>query len=133
MSDNFIQTYQSSTNNSLSIHPQLSFSFFCQPPGDPHIYFIRCEEITISFELAFEFYNNSTRNLHEFYFFKLDEQRCYKITYELVSYLWIVQYLNDHIGNIDMGFEQQEYVEFSEQMRGNLVNYLYRFLSFYFS
>ena len=115
-------------------------SFFYQPPNDFHIYNVCCKEITVSFELAFQLYSNNNlnltqnhiqfNNLHEFHFFKLDEEKCYKVTCELISYSSIVHYLNKNIHGIEIrqNEQQQEYVEFSRQLKENLEYYLNQFL-----
>ncbi|RGB25335.1 hypothetical protein C1646_771892 [Rhizophagus diaphanus] len=119
----------SSNNSNLN-----KYSFFYNPPNDIQIYEITCKEINISFELVFELLNgnNDQNNLHEYYFLKVDEKKCYKITCELISHSLIVQYLNNkNIQNIEIKQgtyqQQQEYVEFSRELKQNLENHLYNF------
>lgn len=119
----------SSNNSNLN-----EYSFFYNPPNDIQIYKITCREIIISFELVFDLLNgnNYQNNLHEYYFLKVDEKKCYKITCELISHSLIVQYLNNkNIQNIEIKQgtyqQQQEYVEFSRELKQNLENHLYNF------
>ena len=111
-------------------------SFFYNPPNDPQVYNVRCEEVT-PFEVALQLYTNDNNviqnhiNKHEFPFFKLDEGKCYRITCELVLPSSIVRYLNSNIHGVEIrqnNYQQQEYVEFSEQLKRNLEFHLQQFL-----
>src|ERR1044072_2649946 len=135
--------------NNSNFHPSTSaplhdsnamtkHSFFYNPPNDPQIYNIHCIEIA-GFELALQLVNNNinstqnhvpSNNLLEFHFFKLDERKCYEITCELVSHSLITQYLNENIHGIEIR-QQQEYVEFSRQLKENLEYHLRQFLTYY--
>lgn len=106
-------------------------SFFYSAPNDPQIYKIYCKEIKINFELVFELVNggnndqNHFNNLHEYYFLKDDAKKCYKVTCELIPHSLIVQYLNKNNYNIEIKQDtyqqqQQEYVEFSRELKQNL-------------
>src|ERR1043165_1551410 len=117
------------------------YSFFYNPPNDLYIYNIACKETPISFELVSQLLdndiNNSTQNyvhsnnLHEFYFLKPDEKKCYKITCELIPHSSVVRFLNKNAYDIEVkqnGLPQQ-YVDFSRELRGNLEFYLRQFFS----
>ena len=87
------------------------------------------------FELALQFCTNNLiqnhSNKHEFYFFKLGEGKCYQITCDLVSPSSIIRYLNNNIHGVEINqnnYQQQERVEFSDQLKRNLEFYLQQFL-----
>jgi len=86
-----VQDHQISSNTQEAIS-----TFFYKPPNDFQIYDINCKEIPISFELVSELLSSNTNgsiqnhfqpnNLHEFYFLKVEEKKCYKVTCELISH-----------------------------------------------
>ena len=133
----------SSSSSNSATHPLglTEYSFFYNPPNDLYIYNIVCKETPISFELVSQLLdndiNNSTQNyvhsnnLHEFYFLKPEEKKCYKITCELISHSSIVQFLNKNVYGIEVkqnGLPQQ-YVDFSRELKENLEIYLKQFFS----
>jgi hypothetical protein len=116
-------------------------NFYYKPPNDYQIYDISYKEIPISFELVSELLDNNNSNysvqnhvqpnsLHEFYFLKAEEKKCYKVTCELTPHSLIVEYLNKNIHGVEFNHnEQQVYVEFSKELRENLEYYLKQFLA----
>ncbi|CAB4374932.1 unnamed protein product [Rhizophagus irregularis] len=99
-------------------------------------YQIFYREISISFELVSELLGNNNNssvqnndqpnNLHEFYFLKVEEKKCYKVTCVLIPHSSIVEYLNK---NIHEEQQQEIYVEFSTELKENLEYYLKQFLA----
>src|SRR2546423_3918680 len=141
--DNTVLDISSSSSNNLA-YPQetvglTEYSFFYKPPNDFQIYNIVCKEIPISFELVSHLLNNdnnnSTQNYvhsnnHEFHFLKSDEKKCYKITCELISHSSVVRFLNKNIYGMEViQIEQQEYIDFTRELRENLEIYLKQFFS----
>ncbi|RGB30014.1 hypothetical protein C1646_765906 [Rhizophagus diaphanus] len=115
-------------------------NFFYKPPNDYQIYDISYREIQISFELVSELLdsNNNTsysvqpNNLHEFYFLKVEEKKCYKVTCVLIPHSLIVEYLNKNIHGVEFNHNEQQqeiYVEFSRELKENLEYYLKQFLA----
>ncbi|GBC08957.1 hypothetical protein RclHR1_08500002 [Rhizophagus clarus] len=119
-------------------------TFFYKPPNDNQIYDISYKEIPISFEFVSQILNNNSNNndndsvqnhiqqnnLHEFYFLKFDEKKCYKVTCILISHSLIIEYLNRNIYGVEIKQnEQQVYVEFSKELKENLEYYLKQFLT----
>ncbi|CAB4477785.1 unnamed protein product [Rhizophagus irregularis] len=119
-------------------------NFFYKPPNDYQIYDISYREIQISFELVSELLdsNNNTsysvqnhvqsNNLHEFYFLKAEERKCYKVTCVLIPHSSIVEYLNKNIHGVEFNHNEQQqeiYVEFSRELKENLEYYLKQFLA----
>ena|ERR1043166_3576735 len=140
--DNVVVPSPSSSNNSAT-HPQetvglTEYSFFYNPSNDLYIYNIVCKETPVSFELLSQLLsdnnNNSIQNhghLHEFLFLKPEEEKCYKITCELISHSSIVRILNESCYGIEVrqsGLPQQ-HVTFSRGLRENLEFYLRQFFS----
>ena len=126
--------YQILSNNSQEA---VISTFFYKPPNDFQIYDISCKEIPISFELVSELLNSNNNgseqnhvqpnNLHEFYFLKVEEKKCYKVTCELISHSSIVEHLNKNIYNVEIKQneqQQQVYIEFSRELKENLEYYL---------
>ncbi|PKY56117.1 hypothetical protein RhiirA4_476176 [Rhizophagus irregularis] len=139
-----VQDHQILSNNSQEdINSQDVISnFFYKPPNDYQIYDISYREISISFELVSELLGNNNNslvqnnvqpnNLHEFYFLKVEEKKCYKVTCVLIPHSSIVEYLNKNIHGGEFNHEelQQEiYVEFSRELKENLEYYLKQFLA----
>ncbi|CAB4446422.1 unnamed protein product [Rhizophagus irregularis] len=115
-------------------------NFFYRPPNDYQIYDISYREIQISFELVSELLdsNNNTsysvqpNNLHEFYFLKAEEKKCYKVTCALIPHSSIVEYLNKNIHGVEFNHNEQQQeinVEFSRELKENLEYYLKQFLA----
>jgi hypothetical protein len=139
-----IQDNQILANNSQEdINSQDVISnFFYKPPNDYQIYDISYKEIPISFELVSELLdgnNNSCsvqnhvqpNNLHEFFFLKVEEKKCYKVTCVLFSHSLIVEYLNKNIHGVEFNHNEQQqiYVEFTKELKENLEYYLRQFLA----
>ncbi|CAB4486548.1 hypothetical protein RhiirA1_395060 [Rhizophagus irregularis] len=139
-----VQDYQILSNNSQeNINSQDVISnFFYKPPNDYQIYDINYREISISFELVSELLGNNNNssvqnndqpnNLHEFYFLKVEEKKCYKVTCVLIPHSSIVEYLNKNIHGVEFNHEEQQqeiYVEFSTELKENLEYYLKQFLA----
>src|SRR3954451_20405053 len=139
-----LSSSSSSSNNSAHLQETIGlteYSFFYNPPNDFYIYNIICKETPISFELVSQLLNkdnNSTQNyvhsnnLHEFHFLKPDEKKCYKITCELILHSSVVQFLNKTVYGIEVkqnARSQQEYVDFTRELRENLEFYLKQFFS----
>jgi hypothetical protein len=141
--DNNISTQKMAhlSNNSQDINSKDVISnFFYKPPNDHQIYDISYKEIPISFELVSELlYSNNSgypvqnhvqpNNLHEFFFLKAEEKKCYKVTCELISQTSIVEYLNKNIHGVELNHNEQIYVEFSRELKENLEYHLKQFLS----
>ncbi|GBC09650.1 hypothetical protein RclHR1_09010003 [Rhizophagus clarus] len=121
---------QTQYNPNLNKH-----SFFCNLPNNSQIYKINYKEIDISFELVSALLNgnndqNHFNNLHEFYFLKFDEKKCYKVTCELISSSLVVQFLNRNIHNFEIKQDmQQDFVDFSIELKQNLEYYLNQFFT----
>ncbi|CAG8620173.1 uncharacterized protein OCT59_010594 [Rhizophagus irregularis] len=139
-----VQDHQILSNNSQEdINSQDVISnFFYKPPNDYQIYDISYREISISFELVSELLGNNNNssvqnnvqqnNLHEFYFLKIEEKKCYKVTCVLIPHSSIVEYLNKNIHGVEFNHEEQQqeiYVEFSTELKENLEYYLKQFLA----
>jgi hypothetical protein len=139
-----IQNNQILANSSQDINSQDVISnFFYKPPNDYQIYDISYKEIPISFELVSELLdsnNNScsvqnhvqSNNLHEFYFLKVEEKKCYKVTCVLITHSSIVEYLNKNIHGVEFNHNEQQqqiYVEFTKELKENLEYYLRQFLA----
>jgi hypothetical protein len=129
-----IPYYQVPCTSSSNFSNLKEHSFFYNTPNDYKFYEINCKEVEISFELLsaiLDGNNNQNHfdNIHEYYFLKVDEKKCYKVTCELISPSLIVQYLNKNIHNIEIKQDiyqqqQQEYLEFSRELKQNLEYYL---------
>ncbi|RGB40222.1 hypothetical protein C1646_800463 [Rhizophagus diaphanus] len=140
-----VQDHQILSNNSQEdINSQDVISnFFYKPPNDYQIYDINYRETSISFELVSEILDNNNNNysvqnhvqpnnLHEFYFLKVEEKKCYKVTCVLIPHSSIVEYLNKNIHGVKFNHEEQQqeiYVEFSRELKENLEYYLKQFLA----
>jgi hypothetical protein len=134
-----VQGHEISSDNSQE---SVISTFFYKPPNDFQIYDISYKEIPVSFEFVSELLNNNgndsvqnhvqPNNLHEFYFLKFDEKKCYKVTCMLISHSLIIEYLNRNIYGVEINQneqQQQVYVEFSKELKENLEYYLKQFLT----
>ncbi|RGB40223.1 hypothetical protein C1646_753597 [Rhizophagus diaphanus] len=94
-------------------------NFFYKPLNDYQIYDISYRKTPISFELVSEILDNNNNNysvqnhaqpnnLHEFYFLKVEEKKCYKVTCVLIPYLSIVEYLNKNIHGVEFNHDEQQ-------------------------
>ncbi|GBB83831.1 hypothetical protein RclHR1_01050005 [Rhizophagus clarus] len=134
-----IQDHQMMSNNSqeniISSQDVIS-NFFYKPPNDYQIYDICYREMEISFELVCELLNINNNvqpnNVHEFYFLKVEERKCYKVTCVLTPHSSIVEYLNKNIHGVEFNHDEQQqqvYIEFSKELKENLEYYLKQFLA----
>ncbi|CAG8590902.1 6822_t:CDS:1 [Funneliformis caledonium] len=93
-------------------------SFYYSPCNDDHIYHIICEE-TDFYEVISHLINNflySSHSTHSyiFYFQQPNDKRIYQVSCEMI---------NIYVGEINQN-EQQQRVEFSNELRENLEFYL---------
>ncbi|CAG8720402.1 uncharacterized protein OCT59_010598 [Rhizophagus irregularis] len=137
-----VQDHQILTTEDINSQDVIS-NFFYKPPNDYQIYDISYRETSISFELISELLDNNNNsylaqnhvqpnNLHEFYFLKVEEKKCYKVTCVLIPHLSIVEYLNKNIHGVEFNHNEQQqeiYVEFSRELKENLEYYLKQFLA----
>ncbi|CAB5378126.1 unnamed protein product [Rhizophagus irregularis] len=135
------QDHQILTTEDINSQDVIS-NFFYKPPNDYQIYDISYRETSISFELVSEILDNNNNysvqnhvqpnNLHEFYFLKVEEKKCYKVTCVLIPHSSIIEYLNKNIHGVEFNHNEQQqeiYVEFSRELRENLEYYLKQFLA----
>ncbi|RGB40221.1 hypothetical protein C1646_753595 [Rhizophagus diaphanus] len=137
-----VQDHQILTTEDINSQDVIS-NFYYKPPNDYQIYDISYRKTPISFELVSEILDNNNNNysiqnhvqpnnLHEFYFLKVEEKKCYKVTCVLIPHSSIVEYLNKNIHGVEPNHDEQQqeiYVEFSRELKENLEYYLKQFLA----
>ncbi|RGB32560.1 hypothetical protein C1646_762715 [Rhizophagus diaphanus] len=109
----------------------VEFLFFYKPHNDFQIYHITCEEI--SFEMISRLLTNNNylthnniqlNNSHLFYYQQPDDKKIYKVICEIVSYDYIVRMLNKINYDNELNLNEQQQVEFSQELKDNLELHL---------
>ncbi|CAI2165583.1 14147_t:CDS:1 [Funneliformis geosporum] len=123
--------FQNNQGNFNTIGPKTShawneYKFFYKPLNDFQIYDIFCKEI--SFEQYLKYIDVQSSNKYVFPFQQPVDKKIYQVTCEMIPHLFVVQFLNKNIRNIELNLNEQPYVKFSEQHKINLRLHLEEFL-----
>jgi hypothetical protein len=109
------------------------YSFFYKANNDFQIYHITCEET--SFEVVSRLLSNRDRltqnnvqpnNSHVFYYQHPDDKKIYKVICEVVSYTYIICMLNKVNYGFELNLNEQQAVDFSQELKENLEFHLKR-------
>lgn len=107
------------------------YLFFYKPHNDFQIYHITCEET--SFEIVSRLLSNrdcltqnnaQPSNSHIFYYQHPDDKKIYKVTCEVVSYTYIICMLNRINYGFELNLNEQQQVDFSQELKDNLELHL---------
>ncbi|CAI2161519.1 1441_t:CDS:1 [Funneliformis geosporum] len=110
------------------------FSFYYYFNNHPH--HIKCEEVQVSFDTFSQMINNtdniSNYKIYVFYHEQTVTKKIYKVTCEIISHTFAIQFLNRNIYGIEFNQIEQQ-LEVSRQHFENLKLHLRNDLAHYFS
>jgi hypothetical protein len=131
---------QHSTSYSTQKPVMSKHSFFYAPLNDFQMYYVICEEISLSFEnisLMIDTDNDSTHNyvqfgnIYTFYHKQPEIEKIYRLTCEMVSHTFVFQFLNKTFFGIQFFQNEYQQQEFSKRHQENLKFHLRKDLIHY--